>query len=386
MSISPTLRNNKIRVVDVTGNIHTFAGTGTASSTGDGGLATSATIDNPQGVMTDANLNVYIADYGRRFASSASPAAPARRSMRCWRRWESLRRKTDTSTPSPAAAVSSGAYPTLATNVSMSPQKLAIDLSRQHLHLRRQRRRVVPRLPHCQHPSHRRQDQQQLLQRNRQLRRRLPRHAGSDRRWRQRHRRGHRRARQPLHLRHAERAHSQSDHGPGFACDRPTATATQPVELHFIAGDNLATTNGLAYSSTRVVARHAQPAPPTPTQPRIACSLPASRPPLPGARSTPLTVNSAQGNAAYLGLTGIGLGAGATLDPATQTSFGANLAVAGLATDNAGNVYVSDSNSKQVFRFTPAAQGAGRQRNRNSSRHTHSRRARSLSIHAATST
>ena len=31
--------NNKIRVVDITGNIHTFAGAGTASSTGDGGLA-----------------------------------------------------------------------------------------------------------------------------------------------------------------------------------------------------------------------------------------------------------------------------------------------------------------------------------------------------------
>ena len=47
--------DNKIRVVDSTGNIQTFAGTGVASSTGDNGLATAATINNPQGVITDAN-------------------------------------------------------------------------------------------------------------------------------------------------------------------------------------------------------------------------------------------------------------------------------------------------------------------------------------------
>jgi hypothetical protein len=53
---------NKIRVVDAFGNIHTFAGNGTAGSNGDGAPATSAEINNPQGVIADANLNVYIAD------------------------------------------------------------------------------------------------------------------------------------------------------------------------------------------------------------------------------------------------------------------------------------------------------------------------------------
>jgi hypothetical protein len=54
--------NNKIRVVDAMGNIHTFAGNGTAGSSGDGLAATAAEINNPQGVIVDANLNVYIAD------------------------------------------------------------------------------------------------------------------------------------------------------------------------------------------------------------------------------------------------------------------------------------------------------------------------------------
>jgi sugar lactone lactonase YvrE len=58
---------------------------------------------------------------------------------------------------------------------------------------------------------------------------------------------------------------------------------------------------------------------------------------------------------AYLDLTGIGSGAGATVDPAQQISFGTGLSVAGLATDNAGNVYVSDATSKKVLRFASSA-------------------------------
>jgi hypothetical protein len=54
-------------------------------------------------------------------------------------------------------------------------------------------------------------------------------------------------------------------------------------------------------------------------------------------------------------LAGTGLGAGTTLDPASQSTFGSSLSVAGLATDNAGNVYVADATSKMVYRFTPTA-------------------------------
>lgn len=55
--------NNKIRKVTAsTGNISTIAGTGSAGSTGDGGLATAARIRGPFGVSVDGVGNVYIAD------------------------------------------------------------------------------------------------------------------------------------------------------------------------------------------------------------------------------------------------------------------------------------------------------------------------------------
>ena len=55
--------NNKIRMVTSTGLITTFAGTGIAGSTGDGGAATSAQLSAPRGVSVDISGNVYIADY-----------------------------------------------------------------------------------------------------------------------------------------------------------------------------------------------------------------------------------------------------------------------------------------------------------------------------------
>jgi hypothetical protein len=53
--------NNRIRVV-ANGTINTFAGNGTAGYSGDGGAATSATLFTPRGVAVDANGVVYIAD------------------------------------------------------------------------------------------------------------------------------------------------------------------------------------------------------------------------------------------------------------------------------------------------------------------------------------
>ena len=55
--------NNRIRLVTKsTGVISTIAGDGTASFSGDGGQATSATLSGPTGVALDAAGNVYIAD------------------------------------------------------------------------------------------------------------------------------------------------------------------------------------------------------------------------------------------------------------------------------------------------------------------------------------
>jgi hypothetical protein len=54
--------NTRIRKVDAGGRISTLAGTGSASYSGDGGAATSASLDNPLGVAVDNDGNLYIAD------------------------------------------------------------------------------------------------------------------------------------------------------------------------------------------------------------------------------------------------------------------------------------------------------------------------------------
>jgi len=54
--------NNRIRKVDTSGNISTVAGDGVATFAGDGGAATSASLNGPFGVAVDAAGNIYIAD------------------------------------------------------------------------------------------------------------------------------------------------------------------------------------------------------------------------------------------------------------------------------------------------------------------------------------
>ena len=57
--------NNVIREISASsGNITTIAGTGVAGYSGDGGLATSATLQEPSAVAVDSAGNVYIADAG----------------------------------------------------------------------------------------------------------------------------------------------------------------------------------------------------------------------------------------------------------------------------------------------------------------------------------
>ncbi|MGE7271105.1 fibronectin type III domain-containing protein [Brevibacillus panacihumi] len=54
--------NNRIRKVDTSGQISTVAGMGTSGYSGDGGPATSAQLNYPNGVTVDSNGNLYIAD------------------------------------------------------------------------------------------------------------------------------------------------------------------------------------------------------------------------------------------------------------------------------------------------------------------------------------
>lgn len=55
--------NNKVRKVDATGKISTVAGTGTAGSSGDGGSATAAQINDPRSVAVDSSGNLFIAEF-----------------------------------------------------------------------------------------------------------------------------------------------------------------------------------------------------------------------------------------------------------------------------------------------------------------------------------
>ena len=54
--------NNQIRKVTAAGIISTIAGTGAAGSSGDGGAATAAQLNAPQGIAVDSAGNIYVAD------------------------------------------------------------------------------------------------------------------------------------------------------------------------------------------------------------------------------------------------------------------------------------------------------------------------------------
>ncbi len=64
-----TYQDHRVRKVSAGGTISTFAGTGVAGFSGDGGQATSARLYVPKGVAVDGQGNVYIADsYNSRVA------------------------------------------------------------------------------------------------------------------------------------------------------------------------------------------------------------------------------------------------------------------------------------------------------------------------------
>jgi sugar lactone lactonase YvrE len=348
----------KIREVDTTGHIQTIAGTGVNASSGDGGLATVAQIANPQGVMTDANLNVYIAETARVRVICVTCVAGS----------PLVQLLTQLGIASPTngdiytiagggAAAYSGTAPVLANTITLSPQKLAID-SHSNIYIS----------------------------------------DGSGAVWFLDSSSGNIR---PIAGNTATNCAGATDsvgdgcpataavigdggNGIGVGTDTlgniyisdtknarirkvttnlqagsiaTAATTTQPVQLHFIAGDTLGA-NGLAFTSTEWALSAANCTTNADTTSDCFTNV-GFTPAVPGARSTPLTVTSSHAYTAYLGLTGIGLGGGATLDPASRVSFGANLAIAGIATDNLGNVYVSDAISKKLLRFGPSAVAQG---------------------------
>jgi trimeric autotransporter adhesin len=56
-------RDNRILMVDTSGNIHALAGTGEAGFSGDGGPALSAEFDSPRGLCLDGKGGLYVADW-----------------------------------------------------------------------------------------------------------------------------------------------------------------------------------------------------------------------------------------------------------------------------------------------------------------------------------
>jgi len=56
--------DNRVRKVDTSGNITTIAGTGVDATSGDGGLATAASVNAPSDVKVDRDGNVYICETG----------------------------------------------------------------------------------------------------------------------------------------------------------------------------------------------------------------------------------------------------------------------------------------------------------------------------------
>jgi trimeric autotransporter adhesin len=68
------INNNRIRKVTPAGIITTVAGSGTAGFSGDGSLATSASLFNPHSVTVDSAGNLYIADQGNNCIRKVTPA------------------------------------------------------------------------------------------------------------------------------------------------------------------------------------------------------------------------------------------------------------------------------------------------------------------------
>ncbi|HEY1647227.1 MAG TPA: pectinesterase family protein [Terracidiphilus sp.] len=352
--------DNKIREVNTTGTIQTIAGTGATASNGDGGPATAAAIDNPQGVLVDANLNVYVADSSKVRVICVTCGSNSPLDHLLAQLGITAPVNGDIYTIAGGGSASyAGPFPVISTTVGMSPQKLGIDLSGNiyisdgdgavwFLDVRTANIRPIAgkATTNCATATDSFGDgcpatQAVIGDGGNGI------GAGTD---------------ELGNLYISDTLNARIRKVTTNLASPATATAStvsQPVELHFVPGDSLASNNGLAFTSTEWSLN--TPACTANGDTTSDCLLSSSfTPAVPGPRSTPLAVNSAAGNTANLALTGTGLGAGATLDPASQSSFGANLVVAGLTVDSAGNVYVSDSNSKQLLRYAAASvtQGA----------------------------
>lgn len=66
--------NNRLRIIDTSGIVHTFAGTGTAGFFGDGGPATAALLNNAVAVIIDHVGNIYFSDFNNHRIRKVAPS------------------------------------------------------------------------------------------------------------------------------------------------------------------------------------------------------------------------------------------------------------------------------------------------------------------------
>jgi sugar lactone lactonase YvrE len=66
--------NNRVRKIDTNGIVTTFAGNGQGGYSGDGGAATKAAISLPEALAFDSQGNLYIADWGNHVVRQVNPA------------------------------------------------------------------------------------------------------------------------------------------------------------------------------------------------------------------------------------------------------------------------------------------------------------------------
>ncbi|RSL18524.1 Ig-like domain-containing protein [Edaphobacter aggregans] len=356
--------NNRIREVlnpasglAGAGNIQTIAGSGATSSTGDNGLATLATLNNPQGVLVDSSSNVYIAESSkvRVVCVACTPGSNL----------YNLLNKVGVASPvngdiytlaGTSTSSNSSLAPGLSTAVNMGPQKLAMDADG-NLYIADSSNNVVWFLEGRTGYTH------------------VVAGGGT----------GTSCAASPIGdscVGTQAIVGSNGGNGMGVALDQQGnlyisdstnirirkvsnnlrfaasavgTPAAHTVQLHFIPSD---APSAIALSSPDFTLSAG--ACTTNSDTTQDCIYTASfTPAVAGSRAAPLTINTSLNNPAYLGLTGTGVGAGATLDPARQLTFGQNLTVNALATDNAGNVYVADAISRSVLKFAPGAAAAG---------------------------
>jgi trimeric autotransporter adhesin len=78
----------------------------------------------------------------------------------------------------------------------------------------------------------------------------------------------------------------------------------------------------------------------------------AFKPSTPGVHTGSVSTTLASATQGYTLLNGTGTGAGLTIDPATATTVGAALTPSAIAVDGGGRVYVADTASKSILRYT----------------------------------